>query len=95
VPKNRLILAVSAECERTAAGLRLVRQEEESQIAEDSLLVHVDFIGNSVELGELVDALKIGDRVRVLCNDGVLVAEKVSATEVRLIDSKPTADLIH
>jgi len=95
MPKNRLILAVSAECERTAVGLRMTRQEEESQIAKDMQPVHVDFIGNSIELGQLVDALRIGDRVRVLCNDGVLVAEKISETEVRLIDSKPTAELIH
>jgi hypothetical protein len=70
-------------------------QENQSQLAEDGQPVHVDFIGNSIELGQLVDALRIGDRVRMLCNDGVLVVEKVSETQLRLIDSKPIAELIH
>lgn len=95
MPKNRLILAESAACKRTTARLGITGQEKQSQVAEDSQPFHLDFIGNSIELGQLVDALRIGDRVCVLCNDGVLVAQRVSETQLRLIDSKPIAELIH
>lgn len=93
--KNRLILAVSEWCRRTAGRLWKTGREKQSQIARASNPLHIDFIGNSVELGQLAKALKIGDRVRVHCNDGLLVAEKVSETQFQLIDSEPIAGLVH
>jgi len=34
---------------------------------------------------ELVKVLNIGDRIRVLCDDGFIVAEKISQTQFELI----------
>jgi hypothetical protein len=93
--KNRLILEVSEWCKRAAGRLGMTHREKQPQVVQVMRPVHVDFIGNSVELGQLALALRIGDRVRVHCNDGLLVAEKVSETQFKLLDSKPTADLIH
>ena len=95
MPKNRLILAIVDLCKRTARRWRVSGREKQSHVAKVMRPVHVDFIGNSVELGHLANALKIGDRVRVHCNDGLLVAEKVSETQFRLIDSKSIVELIH
>lgn len=93
--KNRLISAVSEWCKRTAGRLRLIGREEQSQVPPPSNPLHVSFFGNSVELGQLAKALKIGDRVRVHCDDGLLVAEKISETQFQLIDSEPIAGLVH
>lgn len=51
--------------------------------------------GQWIELNEVSKILRIGDRIRVLCDDGVLVAEKVSQTEFRLIDSQRMSTLVH
>jgi hypothetical protein len=93
--RNRLILAVSDWCKRTAARWRMTGSEKPSQVAQVSCPVHVNFIGNSVELGQVAKALKIGDRVRVHCNDGLLVAEKISETQFQLIDAQPLAELVN
>jgi hypothetical protein len=95
MPKNRVIAAVSDWFKRTAGRLRIAGQEKQSQVAQVSCPVHVNFIGNSVELGQLAKALKIGDRVRVYCNDGLLVAEKISETQFQLIDAQPIAGLVN
>jgi hypothetical protein len=44
---------------------------------------------------EFLKSLSIGDRIRVLCEDGVLVAEKVSQTQFELVDSQVLARFIH
>jgi len=41
-----------------------------------------------IELEEFIKILNIGDRIRVLCDDGLLVAEKVSETQFELIHSQ-------
>src|SRR5215472_6189378 len=46
----------------------------------------IDSCQQLVELKEFINRLSIGDRVRVLCDDGVLVAEKISETQLKLID---------
>jgi hypothetical protein len=93
--KNLLILAVSDWCKRTAGRLRMTKRKKQSQVARVVQPLHIDFIGNSVELGQLAKALRIGDRVRVHCNDGLLVAEKISETQFKLINSEPIAGLVH
>lgn len=55
----------------------------------------IDVCGECVELKELIRVLTIGDRIRVLCDDGVLVAEKVSQMEFRLVDSRRVSKLVH
>lgn len=48
--------------------------------------------GQWIELNEVIKILSIGDRIRVLCDDGVLV---VSQTEFRRIDSQRMSTLLH
>ena len=50
--------------------------------------VQVDFCGEPIELEEFIEVLRIGDRVRVLCDDGLLVAEKISQTQFKLVHSQ-------
>jgi hypothetical protein len=42
-----------------------------------------------------VKALNIGDRIRVLCDDGALVAEKISQTQFELIHCQVMSKLVH
>jgi hypothetical protein len=46
----------------------------------------VNVCGERVELKEFVKVLRIGDRIRVFCDDAVFVAEKISQTQFELID---------
>ena len=55
----------------------------------------VDFCGERIELKEFIEGLSVGDRIRVLCDDGVLVAEKISRTEFKLIHSQMMAKFVH
>jgi hypothetical protein len=57
--------------------------------------LHADLAGECVELREFAKKLNIGDRIRVLCDDGVLVAEKVSETQFKLIHAEMIAELVH
>ena len=57
--------------------------------------IEVDFYGERIELRKLTKLLSIGDRIRILCDDGVLVAEKVSHTQFKLIQSQTAGELVH
>lgn len=48
-----------------------------------------------MELKELTDALRVGDRIRLFCDDGVLLAEKISQTQLKVIQSQSIAELVH
>lgn len=48
-----------------------------------------------MELEEFINVLGIGDRIRVFCDDGVLVAEKVSQTQFKLIHCQTISELVH
>ncbi|HKW33678.1 MAG TPA: hypothetical protein VJN92_11780 [Candidatus Acidoferrum sp.] len=94
-------------CKRTAgrygrfAGtghLRMVGREDQfegAQPANASQPLYVDFEGDRVELNELIKILRIGDRIRVFCDDGVLVAEKISHHQLKLIHVKTMSELVH
>jgi hypothetical protein len=56
---------------------------------------YVDFAGKPVELREFIKLLRIGDRIRVLCDDGVLVAEKISETQFTLINAQMMTESVH
>ncbi len=75
------------------AGRR--KQFEAAEVIKVSPPFHADFSGSPVELREFTRVLSIGDRIRVLCDDGVLVAEKVSETQFRVILTQTLAELIH
>jgi hypothetical protein len=57
--------------------------------------LQIELCGGQIELKELTEVLRIGDRIRLFCNDGVLVAEKVSHTQLKVIQSQGLAELIH
>lgn len=55
----------------------------------------IGFCGEDIELKELIRMLTIGDRIRILCNDGFIVAEKISQTQFKLIDSQRMSRFVH
>ena len=57
--------------------------------------LHADFAAKRIELREFTKVLSIGDRIRVLCDDGVLVAEKISHTQFKVIHAETMAELVH
>ncbi len=77
---------------RFAGQLQMVGQENQTDAAQ---VVDADFTGKPLELREFTKVLSIGDRVRVLCDDGVLVAEKISETEFKFIHAEMLAELVH
>ena len=50
--------------------------------------IQVNFGEERVELNELIAVLRVGDRIRLFCDDGILVAEKVSQTQLRVVHSQ-------
>jgi hypothetical protein len=96
-------------CKRTAGRYRRVagRIEDQSRLVgrenqfeaaramNVSHPLHADFAGECVELREFTKVLSIGDRIRVLCDDGVLVAEKISETQFKLIHVEMMAEVVH
>ena len=47
-----------------------------------------------IELKELIKILHIGDRIRVLCDDGLFIAEKVTETQFEVIHSQVMSKLV-
>jgi hypothetical protein len=103
------VSAVLDWCKRTAgkyrrfAGsiadqLRMVGRENQFEVARVMNVrhpLHVDFAGQRVEFREFAKVLSIGDRIRVLCDDGVLVAEKISQTQFKVIHAETMTDSVH
>ena len=83
---------------RIADQLRMVGRENQFEVARVmnvSQTLHADFAGKRVELGEFIKVMSIGDRLRVLCDDGLLVAEKISETQFKLIHAEKMGKLVH
>lgn len=84
-----------------AALLRVATRRREHDVFEHAPLAgpehrfDVDFAGRRMDFRDLMDTLSIGDRLRVLCDDGVLVAEKISQRRFKLIHSEMISKLIH
>jgi hypothetical protein len=55
----------------------------------------VRIVYENIELKESLKLLRIGDRLRVTCNDGMLVVEKISQTQVKLVHSQAISELVH
>lgn len=55
----------------------------------------IGFCGEDIALKELIKMLTIGDRIRIQCDDGVLLAEKISQTQFKLIDSQGMSKVVH
>ena len=84
--------------DRIVDQLRMVGRENQFEVARVmnvSHPLHADFAGKRVELREFTKVLSIGDRIRLLCDDGVLVAEKISETQLKVIHAETMAELIH
>jgi len=84
--------AVQDWCKRTtgrysrvadADPSRMVVRENRSEAVRP--IVQVDFNGGLVEFKQFTKVLRIGDRVRVFCDDGVIEAEKISPKLFKLI----------
>ena len=61
----------------------------------DFQTVQIDLRGGIDEFGRFTKAMRIGDRVRAFCVDGVIEAEKVSRTRFKLIYKVETTGPIH
>jgi hypothetical protein len=70
-------------------------QFDVTRVVDVSPPFHADFSGKRVELREFIKVLSIGDRIRLLCDDGVLVAEKISDTQFKVIHTEVMAELVH
>jgi hypothetical protein len=103
------LLAALDWCKRTAgrywpfsAGIvwsitsgRRHDQVEGGQSKKDGQPIQIEFRGEPIELKKFTKVLNIGDRIRVLCDDGVLVAEKISQTQFKLIHAQKLSELVH
>jgi hypothetical protein len=73
---------------RFAAPTMDDQQENQFEIeptTNNSEPVQRDFVSERVELKEFAKTLNIGDRIRMFCDDGVLVAEKISQTQFKVL----------
>ncbi len=83
---------------KLANQLRICRkgnQQDVVQVTKVSCNSPVDFAGNPVELTEFVKQLSIGARIRVFCDDGIVLAEKISQTQFREIHAETMTELVH
>jgi len=55
----------------------------------------IGFSGEDIEVKEILRMLTIGDRIRFLCDDGVLVAEKMSQTQFKLVSAESMSKVVH
>lgn len=55
----------------------------------------IDFRGDAVQFEEFIQKLNIGDRVEIMCDDGVLVAEKISKTRFEIANTQPMSPYLH
>ena len=78
---------------------RTIRQENSFAVARPTnefKTVQIDLGGGGIaEFKEFTKAMRIGDRVRACCDDGVIEAEKVSQTRFKLIYNLETTGPIH
>ena len=83
---------------RFAASTMDRRQENQLDIAQTtdhSQLFQLDIASAHVELKEFAKILNIGDRIRVFCDDGVVVAEKISQTQLKVLYSATMSEQVH
>ena len=73
------------------------RQENQFEIERTTTnsQLQLDFASELVELKEFAKILNIGDHIRVFCDDGVLVAEKVSQTQFKVLYSETISERVH
>lgn len=108
---SRISLSMSAvldRCKRTASkywrvvskivGAKPLRQQNHLVVTPPQNAIHELQLGtchSPVELKEVAEVLSIGDRIRVFCDDGVVLAEKISPTQFKLIDCQMLPESVH
>lgn len=55
----------------------------------------IDCHGDAVQFEEFMQKLNIGDRVEIMCDDGVLVAEKISKTRFEIASTQSMSPFLH
>ena len=78
-----------------ADHFRKAGRENQMEVVMASHPLQADFSGTPLDLTEFIKTLSIGDRVRVFCDDGVVVAEKISQTQFREIHAETLSELVH
>ena len=48
-----------------------------------------------IPCNQLINILRVGERIRIFCDDGVIVAEKISQTQFKLIHCQGMSALVH
>ena len=84
--------------DKIADHFRMAKRENQIAVARIMRVSHplqADFTGKPLDLTEFMKTLSIGDRVRVFCDDGVVVAEKISHTQLREIHAETMSELVH
>jgi hypothetical protein len=77
---------------------RMVGRENRFEVARPvnaSKTLEVDCAGGFVKFKEFTEVMRIGDRIRAFCDDGVIEAEKISPTRFKLIYAVETTRSIH
>jgi hypothetical protein len=77
---------------------RRIRQENSFAVVRptnDFKTVKINLGGGIAEFEEFTKAMRIGDRIRAFCDDGMIEAEKISQTRFKLIHSVETTGPIH
>jgi hypothetical protein len=108
---SRIHLSLSAaagKCKRAASkywrlasqivGARPRSRQDRLEVAAPKIAIHELHLGtchSPVELREVAEVLSIGDRIRVFCDDGVVVAEKISPTQFKLLDCQMLPESVH
>lgn len=57
--------------------------------------VRLDARYNGTELAEVAKRLSIGERMRVFCDDGVFLVEKISQTQFELIEWQGISNVVN
>ena len=94
-PRLRAVLEwckrTAGRCYAFASGKVWLTRRGSNEVARMSSACHpwqIDFGGERMELNKLFTMLSIGDRIRVFCDDGVVVAEKISQTQFQVVHSQ-------
>ena len=61
----------------------------------DELEVPIGSCQQLIKFDELINVLRVGERIQVLCDDGAIVAEKISQTQFKLIHCQAMSELVH
>jgi hypothetical protein len=101
MPKKRELRSTTSPLSETwdwcksTAGTYQDNEFEVGRLTKVTDRLQIDFRGDRIEFDRFFDSLNAGDRVRILCDDGVLVVEKKSQTQFELVHAEAMAHLVH